>query len=81
MVNGYARGVFMFEKEEYAITIHARGSNYSNTVNLPDLFLAIGGNGGGHFHAAGMTTQGDFQTIYKKLIATMKKVLSKEAVG
>lgn len=79
-IYGYDRGVVLIEKKPGQIHISARGNTLNNKINLPEMFLEIGGNGGGHFNATALTLEGDFEKVKKLLIETIarwqRKVLS-----
>lgn len=47
---GYPIGIMIVQRNEKDVSIYAKGNNYSNKINLPKLFMPLGGNGGGHFH-------------------------------
>lgn len=85
-VPGYFIG-FVINENPKRGTIHigARGSNLNNKVSLPKMFAKMGGNGGGHFNAAGMDCVGNFDEIVKQLKATLraslKEVSEKEVSG
>lgn len=74
-VPGYERGVMMYETEPDKINLGARGDNQENKINLPKLFAEIGGNGGGHFNAAGADLTGNFDVTKRKLITAIKSKL------
>jgi bifunctional oligoribonuclease and PAP phosphatase NrnA len=75
-IEGYALGIFMAEAEQKGtIKISARGSNLFNKVSLPDLWISLGGNGGGHFHASGMEINADFDEFKLKMKQALKTKL------
>jgi phosphoesterase RecJ-like protein len=77
-VAGYPLAIIMYEKKEIGdIRISGRGSNFYNKINLPKLFTKIGGNGGGHFNAAGTDCEGNFEEEKKKLKSTIAEILRK----
>jgi len=72
-VIGYPRGFIMYEEWPGKVHVHARGANLRNKINLPELLADIGGNCGGHFHAAGLQIEGDFEEVKKSLIGALRK--------
>src|SRR3989338_1192317 len=67
-IKGYTIGIFMAEETTNGkIKISARGSNLNNKLSLPGFFKALGGNGGGHFHASGMEIDCDFEEFKSKM--------------
>lgn len=71
-IENYPRGFFLYEKHPGKISGSGRGNN-SNHINLPELIKEIGGNGGGHFNAAGFEIEGNFSKIKKLLLNVLKK--------
>lgn len=71
-VQGYSIG-FVINQDLNTGIVHigARGNNLTNEVNLPIMLSMMGGNGGGHFNAAGMDCSGDFEEIVKVLKNTL----------
>lgn len=78
-VRGYTRGIMLYEIEPGIIKITARGNNFRNEINLPQVFKELGANGGGHFNACGADIQGDFEEIKKSLIGLIGKHLKEES--
>jgi len=73
LVAGYPRGIMLYEELPGKIRCSARGANLRNKISLPELLAEIGGNSGGHFHAAGLQIEGNFEEVKKSLIAALKK--------
>lgn len=78
-IKGYSRGFIMTESVPGKIRFSSRGSSLYNTIGLPQLLKEMGGNGGGHFNAAGARIEGDFKEIKQKLIETIKEELQKNS--
>lgn len=75
----YHRGVFVSEVgDKGTVKVSARGSTLYNTINLPDLWKSLGGNGGGHFNASGMEIKGDFLEIKELIKDGIRKTLSSQ---
>ena len=74
-IEGYPRGIIIREEVPGKIKISVRGNNFTNKINFPRLFEELGSNGGGHFNAAGMDIDGNFEEIKKQLIASIRKYL------
>lgn len=72
VVRGYPLGFVMYESKPKKISIKAYGNNFRNKVNLPKMFVGLGGNGGGHFNAAGADIEGGFEEIKHKLFDLLK---------
>ena len=72
-VPGYPLGILMYEIEPGKIKISCRGNNLTNKINLPKMFMELGGNGGGHFHAVGIDLDGKFSKIKSDLVKTIEK--------
>ncbi len=70
-VRGFDRYVALLEKDPGHIHVSARGNNLNNKINLPKMFMEVGGNGGGHFNALGFEVEGNLGEVkarVKKLI-------------
>ncbi|MDO8498712.1 MAG: DHH family phosphoesterase [bacterium] len=76
-VKEYSLTVMLSEKEPGKISLNGWGNNLRNKVNIPELFAKVGGNGGGHFHAAGATMEGEFDKIKQKLMSLLAEQLKK----
>lgn len=74
-VIGYPRGIIVYEKQPGRIYMSVRGNNLTNKINFPKVLMEIGGNGGGHFNAAGFDTKGDFKEIKNSVINLLKKYI------
>jgi len=75
-VKGYPRGLYIKEFEEKGkIKISGRGSSMFNKINLPILFFKLGGNGGGHFNAAGTSCTRDLEEVKKELKDALREML------
>lgn len=74
-VKGYPRMIFMREIAPGKIGIDGWANNLRNNIRLPDVFRALGGNGGGHFNAAGALIEGDFGKIKISLLDLLEKNL------
>lgn len=72
-ITGCPRGIIFYEKEPGNLKVSGRGSNLHNKISLPDLFAELGGNSGGHFHAASLETEGVFEELKKSLIEAIKR--------
>lgn len=75
-IQGYSRGIVIYETQFGKIGISARGNNLSNKISFPKFLAELGGNSGGHFHAAGAHIEGDFTEIKAKLLDLVKKYLN-----
>jgi len=75
-VVGFPRGIILYEKSPGKIRGSGRGNNLHNKVSLPDLFVEIEGNGGGHFNAAAFRTEGIFEEVKKLLLAALQRRLT-----
>lgn len=71
----YPRGFLVTERIEGKVKVDARGSNLNNKIHLPQLFLLLGGNAGGHFNASGVSTEGNFDEVVEKLKARIREKL------
>lgn len=74
-VKGYPRGIMMREEVPGKIHITARGSTFHNQINMPKMFMEMGGNGGGHFNACAVELVGNFEGVKEKLLGLIKKYL------
>lgn len=74
-VAGYPRGILLYEKKPGEIRCSARGANLRNKVSLLELLAEVGGNSGGHFHAAGLQVEGNFEEVKKSLLIALEKRL------
>lgn len=75
---GFDRGFIIYEQKKGRIDISARGSGSRNQLDLPKLLTGIGGIGGGHFQACGVTfEQANLEEIKNKLLQALKAQLSK----
>lgn len=74
-LRGFYRGFMVYEEKPGKIVISARGNNLTNKINLPQMLMEIGGNGGGHLNACRAEVEGDFEQIKQKLIELIKKYL------
>jgi nanoRNase/pAp phosphatase (c-di-AMP/oligoRNAs hydrolase) len=78
-IQGYERGIFVAEPEKRGqIKLSSRGNNLTNKINLPALWKSLGGNGGGHFHAAGMEIDSDFEDFIRQTKGVLKEQLLKQ---
>lgn len=74
-VKGYPRGFMIYEETKGKIIISVRGNNLTNKINMPEMLMEIGGNGGGHLNACRAETEGDFNQIKIQLINLILKYL------
>ena len=75
LVEDYPRGVMLYEKFPGKIRCSTRGANLRNKISLPELLADVGGNSGGHFHAAGLQIEGNFEEVKKSLLAVLQRRL------
>lgn len=71
----YPRGVILYEEKPGRISGSGRGNNALNKISFPQLFAELGGNTGGHFHAASFTVEGEFEKIKRALIDCLRRKL------
>lgn len=57
------------------IHISARGNDLINKLDLPKFFASLGGNSGGHFNAAGMDFEGNFEDCKEKFLKVLEKAV------
>ena len=76
LVGDCPRGMMLYEEFPGKIRCSARGANYRNRISFPELLAEIGGNSGGHFHAAGLQIEGNFEEVKKSLFAALKRRLA-----
>ena len=75
-VTSYPRGIILYEKVPGKIRCSTRGANLRNKISFPELLAEIGGNSGGHFHAAGLQIEGNFEEVKKSLPTTLQRRLA-----
>lgn len=76
VVEGYDRGVIVYEETKGKTKISARGNNLKNQINMPEMFNQMGASGGGHFNACGFSISGEFEEIREKIFSAIKSSLS-----
>lgn len=72
-IRGYDRAVMLTENKPQRIHISARGNNLYNKISLPEMFLELGGNGGGHFNACALDIESDLEKVKELLLKTLAK--------
>jgi len=77
LVEDYPRGFMLYEEFPGKIRCSARGASLRNKINLPELLAEVGGSSGGHFHAAGLQIEGDFEEVKKFLLTALRKRLTR----
>lgn len=76
---------FVFFKDGHRVKMSARGDNYTNTIDLSVIGRKIGGDGGGHFNAAGFSfdlreieglVDADSEKVRTHFVNQLKEIIS-----
>lgn len=65
-VRGYPIGLFLI-KNGQTVRAYIFGSPLENRIDLTQLSLLVGGNGGGHFNASGFTITASVEEAFKRI--------------